>query len=59
MNFGETQTDLNPCNHKETVQFVKKLTQNDKNITVDEIRSMLIDAKRKNSTITNFKYEIE
>ena len=59
LNFGETQTDMNPSNHKETVQFVKKLTQNDKNITVDEIRSMFIDAKRKNSTITNFKQEIE
>lgn len=59
MNFGETQTDMNPSNHKETVQFVKKLTQNDKNITVDEIRSMFIDAKRKNSTISNFKHEIE
>jgi len=59
LNFGETQTDTNPSNHKEAFQFAKKLSQNDKNITVNEIRPMFIDAKKKNSTSKNFKNEIE
>jgi len=55
MNFGKIENNEENFNknHKITQEFVKNQIQTDSNTTVDEIRSMYFNIKKKNATIKN------